>query len=156
MTRITSATLLALAFSTLAAWAQQAPNWVVSCTNAANPGQLTCGASQSVVLSETGARLLTVEVVKTGNTTRLALVLPLGFLLPEGVQVAVDQSEVLAVPVRTCDALGCYSQAELEDAALDALQSGETVTVSLSNLDGTTLEFNVPLEGFAQSYGVMP
>lgn len=135
---------------------QQGANWVVSCSNVANPGVLACGASQSVVLSDTGARLVTVEVVKTGNQVILTLVLPLGLLLSQGAGLSVDGALLDTLPIRTCEAQGCFSQTALSEDTLNSLRTGDSLVVTVSNTEGNTLDFTLPLDGFAGSYAIMP
>ena len=56
--------------------------------------------------------------------------LPLGFSIPEGAEVHIDKKAPIKLNFTTCDAAGCFAQANLPDAALEDLKSGQEVSYS--------------------------
>lgn len=134
----------------------QGPNWLVNCSNQFNPEVLACAMSQSVVIVESGARLLT-AVFETTETDdyQMSMVLPFGLDLTQPVTLNIDGESWREVPVTTCDAEACYSRAAIDSGALLALRAGEALNVVLLNVQGQPVEMTLTLDGFTASLELM-
>lgn len=141
---------------TLDAPASTGPNWLVTCSNQANAERLFCSMSQSVVIVESGARLLTAAFETTDTDNYLmSMVLPFGLDLTAPVTINVDGSAWQEVPVNTCDAEACYTRTTIDSDSLQALKSGGVLSVVLQNVQGQSVEMNLTLEGFTASIDLM-
>jgi invasion protein IalB len=69
---------------------------------------------QTAVLSKTGQLIVLINIrVPTDTHTPVALVqLPLGLNLPDGAKLQVDDGKVTNLPIQTCEARGCYANAQ--------------------------------------------
>ena len=134
-----------------------APNWLVSCTNTGSEGSLTCEMSQSVVMSDSGARILTATVRPGADPTRptLLMTLPHGLFLPAGVVLAIDGGRRDPLPIETCDAAGCYLGLVIEPDLLAALEKGAELHVLMESLQRQEIDLTLTLDGFAGSLETM-
>jgi invasion protein IalB len=91
--------------------AQQAtalqPDWAVNCATV--QAQLTCVASQSFFVKETGQRFMTVSVnpPRDDKKATLVLQLPLGIYLPAAVSMQFRKATAKSIPIISCDQNGC-------------------------------------------------
>jgi len=132
------------------------PNWLVNCSNQADAERLDCAASQSVVVVESGARLLTaIFAVTVDEGAVLSMVLPFGLDLTAGVAMAVDGPALPDVPVNTCDAEACYARIAVDDAAIGTLREGSVMTVGLRNVQDQTVDMELTLSGFSAAMDMM-
>jgi Invasion protein B, involved in pathogenesis len=140
--------------------APQAPLWLASCSNQAQPDQLQCEFSQSLVLSQGNQR----QRVATASFNRVAgkpetnavFILPHGVSLPNPVKVLVDDKEVGTLTWQTCDANGCYASALVDKVWLQAMRAGKKLTAALKARDGSDLAFSFELNGFAKTEAMLP
>jgi invasion protein IalB len=87
-----------------------------------------------------------------GNPSWQALVmLPLGILLAEGASLTIDKAEPVKLTFRTCDASGCFAEANIPGGTLDQLKSGHEVSYTGTNESGDTLVVPVSLSGFKEA-----
>jgi invasion protein IalB len=127
--------------------AQQAtalrPNWAVNCATAQT--ELTCVASQSFFVKETGQRFMTVSVnsPRGDKKTMLMLQLPLGIYLPVGVSMQFGKAAAKSVPIISCDQNGCYAEYAVTDAEIKSMLNGENLQVAIQA---------VPFVGFDAAY----
>ena len=73
--------------------------------------------------------------------------LPLGFSIPEGAEVHIDKKAPIKLNFTTCDAAGCFAQANLPDAALEDLKGGQEVSYSGMTQGGAASSFRYRLRG---------
>lgn len=141
-----------------AAAAQAAPEapsvpWLVNC--ASTGGEVACEASQRLVIQKTGQLLLgvTVRIPPESKTSAMMLHLPHGLFLPDGVTLDIDGKAGKKHEVQTCDQKGCYAGLPIDDAYLNALQSGKTLTITFRNLQKEDVRVPITLSGFKEAYG---
>lgn len=133
------------------------PKWLVSCTNTGHGGSLACEMSQSVVASESGARLLTATVHPGDGANRATLMvtLPHGLYLPAGVVLGIDRGRRDALPVETCDATGCYLGQTIEPDFLAGLRRGTELHFYLQDLQRREIDLTLTLDGFESAFVTM-
>lgn len=123
-------------------------DWTVECA-AREAGAQRCVMVQLLTVSESGQRILHVEISLPEAAPHLALLGPLGVLLPAGVTTAIDGEMPRSHAFHTCLAGGCLARSALEEAEVAALRAGNTMTVTLRAADtGATLNLSVSLKGF--------
>lgn len=141
--------------STPAATPGPAP-WDAFCTGEGRREALDCEIRQRVVVSGTGQLLTGVTIkVPTDASTQSAIMVqtPYGLFLPAGLKFAVDGTEVLSLPLRTCDGNGCYASSSVSGDLLAALQRGETLTVTFQDVQQNDIAVPVSLLGFSAALG---
>ena len=140
--------------------APEPPLWLMSCSNQAQPDELLCEFSQSIVLTQDNQsqRVATASFTRVagGDQTNAAFALPFGVSLPDAVSVSVDETEVGTLAWQSCDGGGCYATGAVDQAWLDAMRTGETLTASLKARDGRDLEFAFQLKGLAAADDMLP
>lgn len=126
--------------------------WLVNC--ASTGSQVTCEASQRLVVQKTGQLLLgvTVHIPPEAKTGAMMLHLPHGLFLPDGVTLDVDGKSAKKHDVQTCDHNGCYAGLQIEDSYLKTLQSGKALTVAFRNLQKEDVRVPISLSGFKEAY----
>lgn len=131
-----------------------APKWLVSCSNTAADGGLRCAMSQSVIITQTGQRLLTVSIRKEpeSDVSTMLLTLPVGFFLPEGVAMSIDDELAEQLPVQTCDGGGCYAGLGISQEVLDRLYSGGKLSFMIKDLQQNAINIDATLEGFSAAF----
>ncbi len=124
--------------------------WTVQCETTETAQQ--CWMAQQV-RDDNGNRLVQLEVGILGDQPRMVLIAPFGLLLAEGAGLVIDGTPLQTLSVRTCLPAGCLFNAEPDAAFLGAFREGETLTIRLVAVEGST-PFNVELglAGFAGAY----
>jgi invasion protein IalB len=119
----------------------------------ATDGRKSCAMSQTLTNAQT-RRVVSVFSVGKDQTGKLFanIQTPVGFVVSEGVKLAIDTKTIVPIPFRTCVANGCLAVLELNATVLEQLQKASKLTVSLQSLQNTpaTLEFSS--KGFAKAY----
>ena len=82
--------------------------------------------------------------------------LPLGFSIPEGAEVHIDKKAPIKLNFTTCDAAGCFAQANLPDAALEDLKGGQEVSYSGIDARGGSILVPLSLGGFKAAFDGNP
>ncbi len=134
--------------------AQPPSGWVTNCTAEGRGKGLDCKIEQTLVVTKTQQRLLSivVRVPAESRTPAMMIHLPLGLFLPAGIALQLDQNMSMKLNVQTCDVNGCYSGTPISENMLDAMKNGKQLTVSFQSLAKKTMSLPVPLTGFAEAY----
>lgn len=125
--------------------------WGAFCTGESRHLPLDCQIEQRVVVSNSG-QLLTAVVLKmprSAGAPTLLVQTPFGLHLPSGLRLAVDDADVLTLPLRTCDATGCYAEAAANDDLVAAMRRGNTLTVAFKDVRENEIAVPVSLLGFS-------
>ncbi len=77
---------------------------------------------------------------------------PAGFRVANGMQLAVDGSGQISVPVEICAPGGCQLGVLLEDKFVTALKGGNKLNITVPLSTGQTATINLSLKGFTAAY----
>ncbi|MDB5536543.1 MAG: invasion associated locus [Devosia sp.] len=124
-------------------------DWTVSCRMEGN-GKL-CALSQSLSNSQTGERVLSVELATPAlDKIEGMLLLPFGMRLADGVALKVDATPLGAGrPFLTCIASGCLVPVAFNASEISAIRAGKELTITGASADaGQPLNLAVSLAGF--------
>lgn len=126
-------------------------DWVLVCEERGNA--LPCDVRHRVVdeLSQSQVLSFSIAYSPEHGQHALQLTLPLDFLLPPGVGLAVGEYEVDGIPVTRCEPIGCIIEALLEQVAIDAFNAGETGYIFLTARDGKRIGLPFSLKGFTKA-----
>ncbi|MEH2533522.1 invasion protein IalB [Bradyrhizobium sp. AZCC 1588] len=130
------------------------PGWVARCSSASRGAPLECAIEQSAVLTKTGQLIVLINIRVSAETrTPVGIVqLPLGLNLPAGAKLQVDDGMTSDLQVQTCEARGCYANAQISPDMLAALKSGKQLKVSFQNMAKETITIPMPLADFSAAY----
>ena len=131
-------------------------DWVVRCQpapeDAFGAGE-SCEMYQQVSEQETGQTVLeTVIGYPPGADEPVALFnLPLGMLLPPGVQLQVNDNEPIRFAVQLCVQSGCRADIVLEPELVEQMRAGNEGTLTIADPQGQGVELPLSLLGFSAS-----
>lgn len=152
---LASATL-ALAPAARAQQPAQAPSslsvtyqdWTVRCAAVeGQPGQV-CEMVQELTQADTGRRILSVLIRRSGAQTGLTLVTPFGLKLGEGVRLEVDGNPLAVLAFETCLPAGCIAPLVLSEAQIATLEAGAEAQIGFVDTAGQSLALGLSLTGF--------
>lgn len=124
--------------------------WTISCAGQGASGGLVCSMSQGLIAKNTGQRVLGVTIARdpASGAYSARLSLPHGLLLPEGVQIWIDEGARARHPITTADQHGSYAAVPLDQAMIAAMKKGTILNVSVKSASGDEVIFQLSLNGF--------
>ncbi len=132
--------------------------WLLSCSNQMDVAVLQCETSQSIVTGPQNQRLATVSLLRSvGNDAASGVfTLPIGLNLPEGLTLAVDETELMNIPFQSCDAQGCYAITPLEAGQITAMKDGAELVLTVESQAKESIRISFELRGFSDSWSLVP
>lgn len=129
------------------------PAWATRCLAPERGAVLTCVMEQRL-LNQGGQLVAAVIVRVSGDDPQpeLAMQLPLGIDLAQGVRMRIDQGAEEQLAVRTCESSGCYLEIVLPEELLGKLKAGQTLTLELKPMEGEAVRLPFTLAGFTAAY----
>lgn len=125
-------------------------DWTVACRMDGAAKQ--CVLSQSLGSSETGERVLAIELAMTApNRAEGMLLMPFGLKLSDGIRLQVDSTGLGATPrpFLTCIANGCLVPLAFDEPTLAGLRLGKKLDVGGVRADnGEQVSLAISLAGF--------
>jgi invasion protein IalB len=133
-------------------------DWQLRCETPAGAKNEQCALVQSVAAEDRPNVTLLVIVLKTadGKSRLLRVVAPLGVLLPAGLGLKIDQTDVGRAGFVRCLTTGCVAEVVMEDALLDQLRKGQTATFILFQTPEEGIGIPVSLNGFGPGFEGLP
>jgi len=154
--------LLALA-ATAPAHAQgavksQHADWQVRCDTPPGAKSEQCALIQNVTAEDRPNVGLSVIVLKTADKKQkiLRVLAPLGVLLPSGLGLKVDQTDVGRTPFVRCLPNGCIAEVVLEDALVEQMKKGSTATFIVFQTPEEGIGIPIALKGFGEGFDKLP
>jgi invasion protein IalB len=133
-------------------------DWEVRCETPPGASREQCALIQSVAAEDKPNLNLVVIVLKTAdNKSRLLRVIaPLGVLLPAGLGLKIDQTDVGRAGFVRCLPSGCVAEVVMEDTLLDQLRKGQTGTFIIFNTPEEGIGIPLALAGFRDGFEKLP
>ncbi|PTS86231.1 MULTISPECIES: invasion associated locus B family protein [unclassified Caulobacter] len=129
-------------------------DWQLRCETA--PAR-ACALVQSVVdEARTKVRLSIVALKTTDRTSILRVVTPLGVLLPSGVGLRIDQTEMGEAAFLRCMPSGCVAEIEMTADQIARLSAGTTATFTLMQTPAEGVAIPIGLKGFREGFAALP
>lgn len=136
-------------------------DWIVKCEKqleakeGGEKGEIkVCYIVQNLMLKEGNRQLLNVKVGYLPNSGQVAAIftLPLGFHLPPGVSLKIDEEEAVTFPVQHCIKSGCMAALPVEEELLYSMKMGGKGYLTF--MDGTRRSVSIPfsLDGFTAAF----
>lgn len=129
---------------------EQHGDWTVSC--AINEGIKRCGLSQALVATQTGQRVLSLDLSPSADNTTVqgTLLTPFSLRFDAGATLKVDDQPLAGpLPFLSCVEVGCIVPVSLDANATNALRSGTKLQFSAVALgNGQPINLELSLTGF--------
>lgn len=133
-------------------------DWQMSCDTPPGASSEQCAIIQNVLAEDQPNVGLSVIVLRTADReARLLRVLaPLGVLLPNGLGLNVDGTDMGRVAFVRCLPNGCIAEVELDDEIIEVLSGGESAIFVVFKTPEEGVGIPVSLEGFAEGFAALP
>jgi len=160
MLALATAGLLAASGASLAQGVVKAQygDWQMSCDTPPGASFEQCAMIQNVTAEDQPNVGLSVIVLRTADRqARLLRVLaPLGVLLPNGLGLNIDGTDIGRVAFVRCLPNGCVAEVVLDDTLLDQLSKGQTAIFVVFKTPEEGIGIPVSLNGFADGFAQLP
>lgn len=156
-----------LAFSMI--WAGQAAgaqgavkskhgDWEIRCETPAGSSNEQCALIQSVAAEDKANVNLVVVVLKTsdGKSRLLRVIAPPGVLLPNGLGLKVDQTDIGRAGFIKCLPSGCIAEVIMEDKLIEQMKNGKTATFIIYLTPDEGIGLPLALAGFKEGFARLP
>ncbi len=111
-----------------------------------------CALVQSVTAEDRNNIGLTIYFQTFSNGTQVLRVFaPLGVLLPPGVGLKIDDTDVGHAPFLRCHSFACYAQVTVEQKLVDQLKTGKTAIFIIFQTEEAGIGIPISLAGFAEA-----
>jgi len=133
-------------------------DWQMRCETPAGASAEQCALVQNVAAEDRPNMSLAIIVLKTadGKSRLLRIVAPLGILLPSGLGLKIDQTDVGRAGFVRCLTTGCVAQVVMEDTLIGQMKAGQTATFIVFQTPEEGIGIPVSLNGFATGFDSLP
>lgn len=133
-------------------------DWQMRCETPAGAKTEQCALVQNVAAEDRPNLTLLIIVLKTadGKNRLLRVAAPLGVLLPAGLGLKIDQTDVGRAGFVRCISTGCIAEVVMEDNLIDQLKKGKTATFIVFQTPEEGIGVPVSLNGFATGFDSLP
>jgi invasion protein IalB len=133
-------------------------DWQVRCDTPPGAKSEQCVLMQFVTAEDRENVGLTVIVLKTADKkSRIMRVLaPLGVLLPSGLGLKIDNTDLGRAGFVRCLPNGCVAEVILEDKLLNELETGKTATFIIFQTPEEGIGIPISLNGFGDGFKALP
>ncbi|MBI4030339.1 MAG: invasion associated locus B family protein [Proteobacteria bacterium] len=127
--------------------------WQIRCSAEENDPARECEIFQRLITTEGGQRVAEFAVghPKEDPHARGVVILPLGILLTDDIEMQIDDNEKFRFKARYCTNQGCFAFIALEEKLLDMLKKGNRAKIECTAFNGKPIKINISLKGFAES-----
>ncbi|HZP68868.1 MAG TPA: invasion associated locus B family protein [Pseudolabrys sp.] len=133
-------------------------DWQIRCDTPPGAKGEQCALIQSVTAEDRANVGLTVIVLKTADqkSRLMRVVAPLGVLLPSGLGLKIDQTDIGRAGFVRCLPNGCIAEVIMDDELIKKLRSGKTATFIIFQTPEEGIGFPMSLAGFGEGYDKLP
>ena len=130
---------------------QSFDDWQVRCEQTKGADK-SCVMTQQAMMQASGKRLMQANVGKTGDVTKMTLILPLGISLPAGAVMQIDQDNKTDLVISFCTQTGCFVNMDLNDKLIRAIGNADAVQVNIQIADGKPVSVPFSPKGFLAAH----
>jgi invasion protein IalB len=133
-------------------------DWEIRCETPAGASAEQCALIQSVVAEDKSNVNLVVIVLKTvdGKSRLLRVIAPLGVLLPNGLGLKVDETDIGRAGFVKCLPTGCVAEVVMDDKLIEQLRTGKMATFIIHQVPEEGIGLPLNLQGFKEGYSKLP
>ena len=133
-------------------------DWQIRCDTPPGAQYEQCALMQSVIADDRPNVGITVMVLRTADQKfrLMRVIAPPGVLLPSGLGLWIDQTEVGRAGFVRCIPIGCITEVILKDDLIRQLRTGQTATFTIFQTPEEGIGFPMSLKGFAEGFDKLP
>ena len=133
-------------------------DWQIRCDTPPGAQKEQCALVQSVTAEDRPNVALTVLVLKTADQkSRILRVLaPLGVLLPSGLGLKIDNTDVGRAGFVRCLPNGCVAEVMLDDTLIGQMRTGKDATFIIFQTPEEGIGIPLSLAGFGDGFDKLP
>lgn len=133
-------------------------DWQMRCETPPGASAEQCALVQNVAAEDRPNVSLVIIVLKTadGKGRLLRVVAQLGVLLPSGLGLKIDQTDIGRAGFVRCLATGCVAEVVMEDNLITQMKTGQNATFIVFQTPEEGIGIPVSLNGFAAGYDALP
>jgi invasion protein IalB len=133
-------------------------DWQVRCDTPPGAQGEQCALIQSVTAEDRANVGITVIILKTADqkSRLMRVVAPLGVLIPSGLGLKVDNTDVGRAGFVRCLPNGCVAEVILDDNLIRQLRNGQTATFIIFQTPEEGIGFPMALKGFGEGFDKLP
>jgi invasion protein IalB len=133
-------------------------DWQVRCDTPPGAQGEQCALIQSVTAEDRANVGLTVIVLKTADqkSRLMRVVAPMGVLLPSGLGLKIDQTDVGRAGFVRCLPNGCVAEVVMDENLVKQLRAGQTATFIIFQTPEEGIGFPMSLKGFGEGFDKLP
>ena len=133
-------------------------DWQIRCDTPPGAQGEQCALLQSVTAEDRPNIGLTVIVLKTADkkTRLMRVIAPPGVLLPSGLGLKIDDTEVGRAGFVRCVPNGCVAEVVMDDTLIGKLRSGKSATFIIFQTPEEGIGFPISLKGFGEGFDKLP
>src|ERR1043165_1263322 len=133
-------------------------DWQIRCDTPPGAQGEQCALIQSVTAEDRPNVGLTVIVLKTADQkSRLMRVLaPLGVLLPSGLGLKIDKTDIGRAGFVRCLPNGCVAEVQMDENLMKQLRTGQAATFIIFQTPEEGIGIPMSLKGFGEGYDKLP
>lgn len=128
--------------------------WQLRCGRPPGAKSEKCALVQSVTAEDRKNVSLTIIFLKSfdGKTKLLRVVAPLGVLLPTGLGLKIDGTDVGHAPFLKCGMVGCVAEVVVDDKLVEKLETGKNAIFIIFQTPEAGIGVPISLAGFADGF----
>ena len=133
-------------------------DWELRCETPPGAQKEQCALLQSVAAEDRPNVNLVVIVLKTadGKSRLLRVIAPLGVLLPNGLGLKIDATDIGRAGFVRCLPTGCVAEVIMDDKLVEGLRSGQSATFIIYQTPEEGVGIPLTLAGFKDGYEKLP
>jgi invasion protein IalB len=128
--------------------------WIKICNKASDKNAKTICVTAKDGRLENGMPVTAVALIEPEGEARklLRVTVPLGMQLQHGTRLIIDQDNPSTAPYFMCFPNGCMADYQADEALVNKLKKGHTITVQAINMQGQQVSLPLPLADFAKAH----
>jgi invasion protein IalB len=133
-------------------------DWQLRCETPPGAAREQCALLQSVAAEDKPNINLVVIILKTadGKNRLLRVIAPLGILLPSGLGLKVDDTDIGRAGFVRCLPSGCVAEVVMEEKLIDQLKNGQNATFIIFQTPEEGVGIPLALAGFKDGFEALP
>jgi invasion protein IalB len=133
-------------------------DWELRCETPPGAAREQCALLQSVAAEDRPNVNLMVIVLKTadGKNYLLRVIAPLGLLLPSGLGLKIDETDVGRAGFVRCLPTGCVAEVVMENKLIDQMKNGQKATFIIFQTPEEGIGIPLALSGFKEGFDALP
>ncbi len=133
-------------------------DWQIRCDTPPGAQGEQCALLQSVTADDRPNIGLTVIILKTADKKSriMRVIAPPGVLLPSGLGLKIDNTELGRAGFVRCVPNGCVAEVVMDDNLIGKLRSGQSATFIIFQTPEEGIGFPISLKGFSEGFDKLP